>query len=72
MDDISDYASYLIRLWYEKGEGPSADKMAWHAEVESIQTGESWHFADPESLTSFFKKNFPHTERRPKNDHREQ
>ena len=56
MRNVSNYASYLVRLWLELEEEKPADRPIWHAEVESIQTGESWHFTDSASLVEFLQR----------------
>lgn len=50
-----DYASYLIRLWRENSAEPDSP---WQARIESIQTGRSWHFSNPEELLGFFERWF--------------
>lgn len=58
MQHVSDYASYLVRLWQVAGEGQATRKSGWRAEVESIQSGESWRFDDLDTLVAFFAGNF--------------
>jgi hypothetical protein len=50
------YASYLLRLWRESSAGPDSP---WQAQVESIQAGQSWHFATSEELLAFLERSFP-------------
>ena len=56
MSNVSSYASYLVRLWLEYEEEQPADRPIWHAEVESIQTGESWRFTDAATLVEFLRQ----------------
>jgi hypothetical protein len=44
------YASYLLRVWWE-GEG----REAWQGELESIQSGQRWRFADLEAMFDFLR-----------------
>ncbi len=41
------YQSYLVRLWQEDQQAP------WRILVQSIQSGETLHFADLESFLAF-------------------
>lgn len=43
------YHSYLVRLWQDESQG------AWRALVQSVQSGETIHFADLESLFAFLR-----------------
>jgi hypothetical protein len=43
------YLSYLLRLWGEIDQG----QLIWRASLESVQTGESIHFATLERLLQF-------------------
>ena len=45
------YASYLLRFWREERD----DGLVWQAEVESILTGESWHFSELSALYEFLE-----------------
>ena len=56
MNNVSNYASYLVRLWLEDEDKLPADRAIWHAEVESIQSGESWHFTDAATLVEFLQQ----------------
>jgi len=51
-----DYASYLIRLWRESSAEPDSP---WQARIESIQTGQTWHFATPQELMEFLARRCP-------------
>ncbi len=44
---VGDYRSFLVRLWQSHAEG------SWHASVQSIQTGTTFHFADLLALYAF-------------------
>lgn len=55
-DPAQDYASYLVRFWREDPAQPNAH---WQAQLEWIQTGQSWHFASREELLAFLAKAFP-------------
>ncbi len=48
----SRYFSFLVRLWQEDEVETSA---TWRGEIESIQTGQRWQFADLESLFDFMR-----------------
>jgi hypothetical protein len=44
------YRSYLLRLWYEKGQPPS-----WRVMLENVAVpGEQQYFKDLESLMAYF------------------
>lgn len=47
------YRSYLVRVWAEDGEQEADD---WEAEVQQIQSGESWTFSSREALIAFFRR----------------
>ena len=44
------YHSYLVRLWQDE------QQMGWRAMVQSVQTGETLHFTDLESLFAFLQR----------------
>jgi hypothetical protein len=44
------YASYLLRIWRE-----GDDLERWQGELESIQSGQRWRFARPESMIGFLQ-----------------
>ena len=60
-----DYASYLLRFWRD---GPEEPDALWQAQIESIQTGQSWRFSDPEALMTFLEEAFPSTGRTADNE----
>lgn len=37
-----EYRSFVVRLWRAEDAPPAAP---WHGEIESIQSGQQWHFA---------------------------
>jgi len=43
------YHSYLVRLWQDDRQ------MPWRAVTQSVQTGETIHFADLEELFAFLQ-----------------
>ena len=49
---ITRYLSFLVRLWQE---GDMDTSTTWRGEVESIQTGQKWQFADLESMFVFLR-----------------
>ena len=55
MVDTIDYASYLLRIWRDQIQKDTVDVHTWTIEVESIQSGDSWRFADITSLIAFLE-----------------
>ena len=50
------YASFLLRLWYEQsGETPTSSQW-WHSEVQHIQSGQLWSFATIDELLDFLRR----------------
>ena len=47
----SDYRSYLLRVWQEKGREGSL----WRATMEEVMTGEQRHFASLEALFEYLE-----------------
>jgi hypothetical protein len=47
------YRSFLLRMWYEE-EG--REGTGWQAEIQQIQSGESWTFSSREGLLAFLHK----------------
>jgi len=45
------YSSFLVRVWFE---GEEQWDTGWQAEVQQIQSGESWVFNSREELLAFF------------------
>ncbi|MCB0088112.1 MAG: hypothetical protein KDE54_09390 [Caldilineaceae bacterium] len=43
------YHSYLVRLWQDE------EQTTWRALAQSVQSGETLHFADVESLFAFLR-----------------
>jgi hypothetical protein len=41
------YQSYLVRVWFEDDEQQSA---GWQAEIQQIQSGDSWSFSNRQEL----------------------
>lgn len=56
--DQPDYLSYLLRLWWEGGEGeaPDGKGRAWRASLESPHTGERKGFASLEDVFEFLRE----------------
>lgn len=50
------YRSYLVRFWQSKEQGP------WRATVQCVQTSQTMHFGDIESLLNFLQKELGHPE----------
>lgn len=44
------YHSYLVRLWQDDAQSP------WRVVTQSVQTGETFHFADLTSLFIFLQR----------------
>ena len=59
MDQARDYASFLLRFWIESKGDDNAAAPTWQAEVESIQTGDSWHFGNFDELMTFLEDATP-------------
>lgn len=55
MAEATDYRSFLLRLWLENETADPNSPAGWQAEVESIQSGESWSFSDLRSLLEFIE-----------------
>jgi len=54
-----DYASFLVRLWSEPKPGDKTPDASWWAEVESIQTGDTWRFSEFGELAAFLESALP-------------
>ena len=56
--DQPDYLSYLLRLWWEGGEGEVSDAegRVWRASLESPHTGERKGFASLEDVFDFLRE----------------
>jgi len=50
--ELSDYNSYLLRVWQTSSEG----NVAWRASLESPHTGERIGFADLDKLFAFLRQ----------------
>jgi hypothetical protein len=48
-----EYASFLLRLWRQRGHG-RADR--WRVEVEHIQTGEHWSFDSLDEMLAWLPR----------------
>jgi hypothetical protein len=55
MTEAAAYRSFLLRLWLENETANPSSPAGWQAEVESIQSGESWSFSDLSSLLDFIE-----------------
>jgi hypothetical protein len=61
------YASYLLRVWREDD-----GQEGWQGEIESIQTGQTWRFADLITMAHFLQAQVlgkPVTELAPEHNH---
>lgn len=58
MTETSEYASFLVRVWRERQREDAPETATWNAEVESIQSGDSWRFANIPSLITFLEGAF--------------
>jgi hypothetical protein len=50
MDDVANYASFIIRIWRAPAQESQQDKPLWMGEVESIQSGVVLSFRGLEEL----------------------
>lgn len=61
------YRSFLLRVWYEDGQNPGDQNPGdqntaaqtgphWQAEVQQIQSGESWTFKRRRDLLAFVQQ----------------
>lgn len=51
MAEPTRYASFIVRLWRDSADDAiDAEESIWMGELESIQTGDGWHFQGLESL----------------------
>jgi hypothetical protein len=50
------YTSYLLRLWREE----RAEAVAWHSQVDHIQSGRRWSFDTLEQLLDFLRGQTEH------------
>ena len=57
MAEADAYRSFLLRLWRENETANPSSPAGWQAEMESIQSGESWSFSDLRSLLDFIETN---------------
>lgn len=48
------YRSYLVRFWQ------STEQGSWRATVQCVQTSQTTHFGDVESLLNFLQKEIGH------------
>lgn len=47
------YNSFMVRVWRDDD---AKDAASWQAEVQRIQSGESWTFSSPEALLAFLHR----------------
>lgn len=59
MNGFLDYASFLVRIWTEFGFDEDEQVPRWQAEVESIQSGNTWRFDDFHDMAGFLQKALP-------------
>ena len=50
---LEPYASFLVRIWIERKED---EQGALIAEVQSVQSGETWRFADIKDVNAFLSE----------------
>lgn len=62
MVETTEYFSFLLRIWREQAKKTSLGPSNWTAEVESIQSGDSWRFPDVASPIAFIEETFPAVE----------
>lgn len=53
------YRSYLVRFWQ------STEQGSWRASTQCVQTGQTLHFGDVESLLTFLKNEVNTTKEAP-------
>ena len=51
MSEPARYASFMVRVWRDQAdaEAPAAG-AAWKGELESVQSGQTWHFQGLDEL----------------------
>lgn len=54
MDDVANYASFIIRIWRAPAQESEQDEALWMGEVESIQSGVVLSFRGLEGLAELF------------------
>lgn len=67
MPNMTDYASFLIRIWKNNNQESDKSQKEWHGELECIQSGQSWNFNCPEAFFTVLheqieKVGYPHTQ----------
>ena len=50
MEELTDYASFLVRLWRRREPEPTQNAASWQGEVEHVQSGRRWSFDSLERL----------------------
>jgi hypothetical protein len=50
LEEPTDYASFLVRLWRRRELEPPQDAAGWQGEVEHVQSGQRWSFDTLERL----------------------
>lgn len=50
MDDVANYASFIIRMWCAPAQESEQDEPLWMGEIESIQSGVVVSFKGLEAL----------------------
>ena len=63
MEEPTDYASFLVRLWRRRAPGPAEDAAGWQGEVEHIQSSQQWTFGTLAELLSVLRRQAGATER---------
>jgi hypothetical protein len=56
LEEPTDYASFLLRLWRRREPGLPEDASGWQGEVEHIQTGGRWTFDTLHELLSILRR----------------
>jgi hypothetical protein len=54
MDDVANYASFIIRMWRAPAQESEQDEPLWMGEIESIQSGVVLSFRGLEDLAERF------------------
>jgi hypothetical protein len=67
MPNLTDYASFLIRIWNSTCQDSGKSQEEWHGELECIQSGQSWNFKCPEAFFTVLQEQVekvgsPHTQ----------
>ena len=50
MPNLTEYASFLVRIWKTPKHEPGNPQVEWHGELECIQSGQVWNFECPDKF----------------------